>query len=459
MASSLLGGFFAPIISYNEFIQAKSIVGYICLVVELLASAAMAYACFGIYKNRDNWIKEKRRSTVILIKIIVLWILGILQCLLYVMYGILHMHCGGKMYLLLSQKGVTYCFVYIAYTFLQMGFITFCNHFIFFDVWKIRYIISLLTISNMVKWLEANVFSIFVKTRSDISVYYDVMQNCSYITENHLDNIFQLTDMLLPPFLMEFSILAASLIIGLSLSKVSKNSREIEQIEYVGDIQRGQFNITPLPLRIKLIMTVVAVTLNVPFLFYGITFAVNIKILEDFIHPWIISILVAKVIVFLLILGAFYMLNKRMDIHIENRRLNCNGVALILCSSAVSLTGVVNNLFPMGKNLTLITFHTWFNVFYIIYQTIFILFGTSIVFKRGDHRVMLAFRAILIILISYNLLYWIKDSLFFQRSIENDTRDNFIRLLFFVLYPFLSFYRFQSAMELIPVYCNVCLAY
>lgn len=153
------------------------------------------------------------------------------------------------------------------------------------------------------------------------------------------------------------------------------------------------------------------------------------------------------------------MLNKRLDIRIENRRLNCNGVALILCSSAVSLTGVVNSLFPRGRNLTLITFHTWFNVFYIIYQTIFIPFVTSLVFRRGDHRVMLAFRAILTILISYNLLYWIKDSLFFQRSIENDTRDNFIRLLFFVLYPFLSFYRFQSAMELIPVYFKVCLAY
>lgn len=264
--------------------------------------------------------------------------------------------------------------------------------------------------------------------------------------------------MLLPPFLMEFSILAASLIIGLSLSKEPTNSMEIKQIEYVGDIAGGQLNVTPFPPRIKLITTVVAVTLNVPFLFYGITFAVNIKLLEDFIHPWIISILVAKVIVFLLILGAFYMLNKRLNIHIENRRLNCNGVALILCSSAVSLTGVVNSLFPMGKNLTLITFHTWFNVFYIIYQTIFILFGTSVVFRRGDHRVMLAFRAILIILISYNLLYWMKDSLFFQRSIENDTRDNFIRLQFFVLYPFLSFYRFQSAMELIPVYCKVCLA-
>lgn len=69
-----------------------------------MASAAIAYACFGIYKDRDNWIKEKRRSTVIIIKIIVLWILGILQCLLYVFYGILHMHCGGKMYLLLLNN-------------------------------------------------------------------------------------------------------------------------------------------------------------------------------------------------------------------------------------------------------------------------------------------------------------------------------------------------------------------
>lgn len=56
-----------------------------------------------------------------------------------------------------------------------MIFIMFCNYYIFFDVWKIRYVILFLIILNMVKWLEVNVFSNFVKIRLDILEYYDVM--------------------------------------------------------------------------------------------------------------------------------------------------------------------------------------------------------------------------------------------------------------------------------------------
>lgn len=81
-------------------------------------------------------------------------------------------------------------------------------------------------------------------------------------------------------------------------------------MEYVGDIVEGQLNVIFFFLRIKLIMIVVVVILNVFFLFYGIMFVVNIKFLEDFIYLWIIFIFVVKVIVFLFIFGVFYMLNK-----------------------------------------------------------------------------------------------------------------------------------------------------
>lgn len=114
-------------------------------------------------------------------------------------------------------------------------------------------------------------------------------------------------------------------------------------------------------------MIVVVVILNVFFLFYGIMFVVNIKFLEDFIYLWIIFIFVVKVIVFLLIFGVFYMLNKWLNIYVENCCFNCNGVVFILCFFVVSLIGVVNSLFLMGKNLILIIFYIWFNVFYIIY--------------------------------------------------------------------------------------------
>lgn len=77
MVFSLFWGFFVLIILYNEFKEVKIIVGYICFVVELMVFVVIVYVCFGIYKDRDNWIKEKWWLIVILIKIIIFWILGI----------------------------------------------------------------------------------------------------------------------------------------------------------------------------------------------------------------------------------------------------------------------------------------------------------------------------------------------------------------------------------------------
>lgn len=58
MASSLLGGFFAPIISYNEFKEAKITVGYICLVVELMASAAIGMLALVFTKTGITGLKK-----------------------------------------------------------------------------------------------------------------------------------------------------------------------------------------------------------------------------------------------------------------------------------------------------------------------------------------------------------------------------------------------------------------
>lgn len=58
MASSLLGGLFPPIISYNEFKEAKTIVGCICLVVELMASAAIGMLALIFTKTGITGLKK-----------------------------------------------------------------------------------------------------------------------------------------------------------------------------------------------------------------------------------------------------------------------------------------------------------------------------------------------------------------------------------------------------------------
>ena len=464
VALSSLGAFFAPIISFNEGTDlSKSVVGYISLSVEVTATVAIIYGCLSICNDRNSWIKGKRRTSVTTIQVVVLWILGIVQCSLYVIYGNLHQNCGEMNSLLLSQREGKYCFIYVAYTILKTGFISYCSQFIFFDFWKIKYIISLLAVSNMVKWMEANVFSIFVKTTSVISEYHGLMHNCTFIKDNHLESVYQLTEMLLPPFLMEFNILATTLSISLSFYKENKSTDPSEyyrsHIEHPNDYKVNEESQISVPLspRTKFITTVLAAILNAPFLTYGILFAVSSHLLESVVNEWILSIVGAKIIMFLLILVAFYLLHRKLDISTVSRRLNFNGVALILCASSVVAAGVINSLFPESRNVSLITFHTWFNVFYVIYQTIFILFGRSVVIRRVSHGDLLVLRVILLLLISYNIIYWIKDSFFFQQSIKNDIRENhLIRIVFFIVYPFLSFYRFQSAIELIPFYFKLC---
>lgn len=455
VASGMLGGYFALILTFGEAEhEAEHIVGYVCLFVQLLACIGILYACIAMNRRRNDWIKEKRRSTVIITKVVVLWIFGFAQCFLHVVYDNLRLNCGD-IYILLSQNVARYN--YIVFTFLQTLFISYCSQYTFFDSWKMRYIISLLTISNLFKWLEANIFSIFVKTSSNISNYYETMQNCSYIKENNLEWVFRVTDMLLTPLLMEFSILAATLIFGLSLSGNSRNPQHhLDRFRGQPESYREAAINIQLSRKHKLTTVVIGTILNAPFVFYAIMFTVDEHLLVEMIFPWLLSILGAKIVIFFLILIAFHIFHRILQIQIENRHLNFDSAALILCSCVVSLSGVVNFLFPHGRNLPLITFHTWFNVIYTIYQTIFILFGTSVEIRRGDPRVLTTARVIVITLISYNLLYWMKDSLFFQRSIENDTRNNFIRTIFFVLYPFQSFYRFQSAMELLLLYSKLC---
>lgn len=146
---------------------------------------------------------------------------------------------------------------------------------------------------------------------------------------------------------------------------------------------------------------------------------------------------------------AYHNLYKISNIKYQPIYLNFNDTALILGSAAVNASGVLN-LFQMDSNPFTITFHSWFNIIYTLYQTFFILFLKCIVIRDKYSQWLVRVRMIVLILISYNILYWVKDSLFFLSFLKDDVHNKFIRSLFFLLYPSVSFYRFQSAMGMIP---------
>lgn len=153
--------------------------------------------------------------------------------------------------------------------------------------------------------------------------------------------------------------------------------------------------------------------------------------------------------ILVLIIIAYYYLYKISSVRTQPINLNFNDIALILGSLAVNASGVINFLFQLGLNPSISTFHTWFNMFYILYQTIFISFLKYIVIRNKNSPLLIRVRMIVLILISYNILYWVKDSLYFLSFIKVSVHSKLIRSLFFLMYPLESFYRFQSAMGMI----------
>lgn len=449
LASGLLGGLSTPIISYQLGWGRSThpIVSTITSCTQLLGSITILYTAIAVSRNRNKWITRKCTSMDEKVRVIVLWILGFILCVLRQMDGNIYQDCRNSVLQVYTNidKGASLVFII-----LQTLFTTCCSRYEFYESRKIQYISAVLVVTNMVNWLEANIMSVFLLTESN-ATYDSENWNCTHVTNNQ--NTSRLMDVFLLPNAMEFSILATTVIISIPFrnkcgtfycSDMTRYQSR-DECEEIG--QQQSFS-----RKDKLYTTTIAVILNAPFIFYITIFPLSKELLLRIINAWVLSVVVAKIVIFILILTAYYILHKISDMKQRPVHLNFNDQALILSSSAVNACGVVNFLYQRDSNPFLITFHTWFNVLYILYQTIFTIFLNFVEFRGGNSRLFIKFKMIMIILISFNLLYWVKDSMFFISFIETDIRSDFFKILFFLLYPLLSFYRFQSAMGMILFY-------
>lgn len=268
----------------------------------------------------------------------------------------------------------------------------------------------------------------------------------------HERNQFFLRKLFLLPFDMEFSILATTIVVGIPLAKNTKNNSTVSTLHHPQDdieldIPRHHSSLSG---KQRLYVAIASISLTAPFLFYVIVYPTSLDNISNVMNTWLLSVIGAKIIVVVLIINAYYYLYNISSVITQPINLNLNDIALILGSSAVNASGVLTFLFHIDPNPLNITFHTWFNIFYVLYQTVFILFLKCIVIRDKNSPLLMRVRMIIMILICYNILYWVKDSLYFLSFVKDTVYNSLFRVLFFLLYPFVSFYRFQSAMGMIP---------
>ena len=249
---------------------------------------------------------------------------------------------------------------------------------------------------------------------------------------------------------MELSIQATTFVIVIPMTKSRENTRiDIpcrNHQEHIAEMCR----LVSLCRKQKILVAVISFVLVSPFLFYVVALPSPMNNTVSYHDIWLFCIVSAKVFVFILITIAYYDLYKNVTIRTVPETLDFNDIALLLGTSAVASSGVVNFLFRIDSEKFIIDVHTWFNIIYCVYITIFVLFLKFIVIRDNTLHILIRVRMIVIILVTYNMFYWVKDSLFFLPFIKVDVDDRLFKFLFFLLYPLISFYRFQSAMGMIP---------
>lgn len=302
---------------------------------------------------------------------------------------------------------------------------------------------SFLAVVSIINWLDATVLSsIFLNecNSTDLGKGTDVSK--SIPPEHQILYLFS--------FIMEFSIQVTTFVITIPMTKSREDNGVDPTWEYHQEDLEGTCRHVSLCRKQKFLVVLTSSVLNTPFVFFIAFTPTSLNELVNKYYVWLYCIVGAKIVVFIFITIAYHNLYKNVTIRTERVTLNFNDIALILGTSAVAASGLVNFLYKIDSNKFIISFHTLFNIVYSIYQTIFVLFLKFIVIRDKTSPLLVRVRMIVIILVSYNILYWVKDSLFFLPLIKSDIHGKLYKTLFFLLYPLVSFYRFQSAMGMIP---------
>uniref|UniRef100_A0A8W8KCG0 Uncharacterized protein n=1 Tax=Magallana gigas TaxID=29159 RepID=A0A8W8KCG0_MAGGI len=161
LASGLLGGLFPSIFLFNlDYHSALTcIVGNVPSSIKILGSIAIVATSLAICKDKNSWICTHQASVVANVKIAVLWILGIVVCIARETGSDDHTNIVPEVAKTLS----------IVFILLQTFFLTVCSRYVFYESRKIKYLMSILTVANIVNWLDTTVLSSIIMTESNLT--------------------------------------------------------------------------------------------------------------------------------------------------------------------------------------------------------------------------------------------------------------------------------------------------
>lgn len=375
-ASGLLGIILPFIVLFDLELQTDLIcfVGYILTFTKLIGSLTILATSLAICIERNSWISTHQASVVTNVKIFFLWILGTSVCIVWETDDKNNVNYSNEL-----AKNMSIVFII-----LQMLFLTGCSRYIFYESRKMKYIMSFLVVVNLVNWLDTAILSSRIMIESN-TTHHAQHSNLSCITMVHERTHFFHRELMLLPFDMEFGILATTILTGIPLTKYTGNSPSATVMNDHQDKFVTTCRHLSLSGKQRMFVAVVATILNIPSLFYIFVYptAYSGSILNSAnMNMWLLSFITAKVIIFVLITVAYYNLYNIVYIRREPVFPNFNEIALILGSSAVNASGVINFMSQTDPNPITISFHTWFNIFYVIYQTILILFLKNIVIRE-----------------------------------------------------------------------------
>lgn len=402
-ASGLLGIILPFIVLFDLELQTDLIcfVGYILTFTKLIGSLTILATSLAICIERNSWISTHQASVVTNVKIFFLWILGTSVCIVWETDDKNNVNYSNEL-----AKNMSIVFII-----LQMLFLTGCSRYIFYESRKMKYIMAFLVVVNLVNWLDTAILSSRIMIESN-TTHHAQHSNLSCITMVHERTHFFHRELMLLPFDMEFGILATTILTGIPLTKYTGNSPSATVMNDLQDKFVTTCRHLSLSGKQRMFVAVVATILNIPSLFYIFVYPTTYSgsILNSAnMNMWLLSFITAKVIIFVLITVAYYNLYNIVYVRREPVFPNFNEIALILGSSAVNASGVINFMSQTDPNPITISFHTWFNIFYVIYQTILILFLKNIVIREKYSPMLKRVKMIAIILLSYNILYWVND--------------------------------------------------
>nr|XP_034336037.1 uncharacterized protein LOC109620588 isoform X1 [Crassostrea gigas] len=447
--SIVLGILVVPTVVYGQRpesdIDAVNIVTGINVTVRLLAAVTLVVAFSAIRNNMQEWVNDKSSNMIIKTKLVFIWIFGFAKMVFIMIKVLFYLKCRYLISLELTKTIITDCFTSIIFVILQLVFFQYVARYTFTTKPIIKYISSVVAIANVMDFFIALTLSvnenkdlIFDRNETDI-------ENCTGYSLKTVNNIMFINEAFKAPIALQFSALAITL--AFSMKPDAENL--LSQCNILG----LKFSWTS-PKRLAKIITTILL-MNVPLLVCAPFNILNSES-ETQSRIWLSLMFAQKTAALICILSINYLMFKKLKLTVKYVSINANEFMLLLSTIGV-MSYMSMQAFYQRDVDGILTSLIVISLPSILYQVIIILFGRRVDLIGNEISAVHSIQQLVLILGCQNIAVWFNDFLYGVWDMSNDhiLRHSVFKYIALMLYPLLAYYRFQSAMELMELYCHV----